>query len=783
MDKTLIQYEKFVNQTINIDELPVITKFNEIAHRLKYYKPIKAYHTYHNGQRKLFLSEIEFLSMYYKKTKYVIYAGAAPSWKMYYIATLFPSHKIILVDPNPFEVLYYKNKSHKDFADDTEVIYLDPQKPNTWLPTITAESKTRVFLINDYYKDATSEILKSLGGTLFISDIRTSDNDDAPSDLDILWNGAQQMNWISILKPLFYMVKFRTPYLVNGKTTTFPYQKSDFDLAIKNGIDFVSEYNSNSGKYTYLDGEIYLQAWSGYKSTETRLIGQLDKNGQILKKTYDILEYEEKLFYFNTILRMYGYYYNNHASKTLGFDHCYDCARENDIFQKYASLVSAINVRQAVKTLSLYTRRDLWMTTKEGELPHGYMIVPDIKWYKERLLHTAEIKVQFQLPKRIYDSKDLSMHTFAVMLHNITNLMPESDKKIYIEAMSYARKQTPALPKCEVSSIKGKFPFSKYLLYRSCMSSISAANTFNLLQILTHNNYEVVIMEHDRELVVLPKNCAKMLCRLFPNLLIIYSNSLSNDINEESLHQGYKPGIYETAKSCRELKLPYDLAKKTVLVPKYKGEEKNCQMFAVILAKLYNDVMMSDFEGYSVTTHAVMDAYCYERTDFNHPEIQLAKKNGFDMKEQLAHGKFNYLSGIVKVVPYSALVFSGVIIDGKKSSLKLVPYSIEDLTGKTNYLNSIVRSYQVFKNPLVNENIGFDNCMDCALSGSIIEQAAKKIGETNPKALSKTILKTIFPGTLYQTSHGYLYTGSDQDLLNGFNNEYLSRYSLRNAKK
>ena len=785
-DQTLKQYEKYVNEIIAEKELPIFTKFNEISHSLKYYKPIKAYHTYHNGQRKLFLSELEFISLYHKKCNYIVYAGAAPSWKMYYLSSLFPTKKFILVDPNPFEILFYKDKSHKDFVDSKEVIYLDLSKPNTWIETITKPEKTRIFLINDYYTNAISEVLKVLKDILFISDIRTSDNDEAPSDLDVLWNSAQQMNWIYIIQPNYFMLKFRTPYLSQGKTVMLPYQKTDFDFSKQLGFDFIKEYNEGKGQFTYLDGEIYLQAWAGYKSTETRLIGSLPKNNQLTKKTYGIIEYEERLFYFNTICRMYGYYFNNYASKTIGYDHCYDCARENEIWLKYNMLVTPINIRQGVKTLSLYTRRNLFMTTNENILEHGHFIVPDQKWYKERLSYTADINVKLSIPAREYESKDFSIHTFPVMLNNITNLMSDPDKKIYIDAFNKVRNIKPTYPTFNFNEINGKFPFAKYLLYRSCITDMGAANTLNMIHNLTNYKYECIIMDHDRQYAVLPKRNAKMLLKLFSGLTIIYTNSLNEDENFKD--SSYRPGIYETKLSCRELKLPDDLARKSLLVPKYKGDEKGCQMFAVILAKLFNDVVMTNFGGYSVTMHAAMDSYCYERTDFSHHEIQLAKKNGFDMKEQLSKGEFTYLSGHVKYVPYSALALSGVLIDGKKyenNSLKMTKYSIQQISEKNNYLNSIVRSFQVFKNKYVDEDYGCDNCMDCAIQSQILEQYAKAYNVNNDAITGfiKYVLKIIHGSSLYRESHGYLYKGTDEELLKGFNNEYLSRQSLRTVKR
>lgn len=63
----------------------------------------------HWGQRKLLLSEIEFLSLYGDQAKVVVYAGAAPGTHIKALANMFPDHKFVLVDPANFTV---KNSSN-----------------------------------------------------------------------------------------------------------------------------------------------------------------------------------------------------------------------------------------------------------------------------------------------------------------------------------------------------------------------------------------------------------------------------------------------------------------------------------------------------------------------------------------------------------------------------------------------------------------------------------------------------------------------------------------------
>lgn len=57
----------------------------------------------HWGQRKLLLSEIEFLTLFSEPGVTVVYAGAAPGTHTASLARLFPEvHQFVLVDPSPF---------------------------------------------------------------------------------------------------------------------------------------------------------------------------------------------------------------------------------------------------------------------------------------------------------------------------------------------------------------------------------------------------------------------------------------------------------------------------------------------------------------------------------------------------------------------------------------------------------------------------------------------------------------------------------------------------------
>lgn len=237
----------------------------------------------HFGQRKLFLSEVEFLTNCCKeipqnrifKKIILIYAGAAPGLHLEFLSEMFPFIKFVLIDPAKmgFES-NEKIRIHQEYFNDEMAL-------NLW----------------EEFKE---EII------LFVSDIRRfgpgAKLTDAEIEKEILEDMRNQMNWYNILKPFRSLFKFRLPYVENRP----------------------------NAKYTldYLEGDIYFQIWPPNSSSETRLY--VRENAKI--KSYDCLKYENQLYYFNNIERVNCYEHNYDID---GLDHCYDCRAEIYVFEYY----------------------------------------------------------------------------------------------------------------------------------------------------------------------------------------------------------------------------------------------------------------------------------------------------------------------------------------------------------------------------------------------------------------------------------------------------------------
>lgn len=227
----------------------------------------------HWGQRKLLLSEIEFLTLVGPENlrgAVVVYAGAAPGTHVKMLSDLFPMLHFILVDPAPF----------------------------------TVKSTSKIQIIQELCTDdLCRDLAAKHDNILFISDVRTADpfvDDEVKVESRVKEDMQLQQGWHILLKSKRSILKFRLPW--------------------------------SDGTTVYLDGDIYLPVWGPQTTTECRLITSAET--PLKTKTYDNRKYESQMFYFNTRTRISLY---SHNVSGEGLDHCYDCRAEIKILHDYVT--------------------------------------------------------------------------------------------------------------------------------------------------------------------------------------------------------------------------------------------------------------------------------------------------------------------------------------------------------------------------------------------------------------------------------------------------------------
>lgn len=269
INRDAFPYERVINPALR-RVLPADSPTEPYESQPEYVKTVV-----HWGQRKLLLSEIEFLTLIGRndlRGATVVYAGAGPGTHIPQLTRMFPQVHFILVDPTPF----------------TRELREMEERPDS-----------RVLLMNRLFTDElASELAQKYGRILFVSDIRVEAYDEDPIEKDM----AAQMRWHELLGATRSMLKFRLPWTKPGSTE-------------------------------YLDGDIYLPVWGPQTTTESRLITK--KGAPLARRTYHHDLYNNQMFYFRCYLR--PALYPHQVQGVPGLDHCYDCSAEVAILSHYLS--------------------------------------------------------------------------------------------------------------------------------------------------------------------------------------------------------------------------------------------------------------------------------------------------------------------------------------------------------------------------------------------------------------------------------------------------------------
>ncbi|KAG8345628.1 hypothetical protein TRVL_03534 [Trypanosoma vivax] len=251
----------------------------------------------HYGQRKLLLSEIEFLSAYHEADSsesppLVVYAGAANGSHLPFIFRLFPGVRFVLIDPAPFCAQV------RDIAQcsDGPIVELVEGYCTDELCRRLAHSHSSSYKI------------------LLISDIRSG----VPAKLSnkentamIMRDNKMQQSWCWSLGAEAALLKFHPPYPRCNDPDSAHYDASD----------------DTPNSVEYLDGERLFGVWAPKSSSEVRLCvrGPFSEDVEPRLRHYDCVVHEEQCYYYNTDGR-----------------YARDCKAEREILNRYLELFPGV---------------------------------------------------------------------------------------------------------------------------------------------------------------------------------------------------------------------------------------------------------------------------------------------------------------------------------------------------------------------------------------------------------------------------------------------------------
>lgn len=206
----------------------------------------------------------------------VIYAGSSPATKFDIVAKLYPNVSFHLFDGK------FKRQ---DFA-----VYRKLEE---------SEEIPNVHIHAYKFTEELAEKYSTIPNIFFWSDYRrfTPERDKDILDPRIAEDMQTQKRWVELMKPKAWMLRFRIPYPDRPGPKTTTYLKGD---------------------------EMFVAPFHFRMSPETRLIGS-----SVEETVYDHLEHEEKMCYFNAVVRSNEWQMN--------------CAREEaDHFEDPASFLKQL---------------------------------------------------------------------------------------------------------------------------------------------------------------------------------------------------------------------------------------------------------------------------------------------------------------------------------------------------------------------------------------------------------------------------------------------------------
>lgn len=305
-----IESQNLIKKAINLfdgKKLDLITTYDEIP-RLQAIDTLNVIKGgCHSGQRKLLLTEIQFITKFGDDINLLIYAGSAPCEHISILLEMYPNLKFLLIDPNyhgikePYKYVYqnfssisYNNRksfkydvkntsnhkryihakqlkmanfwngeSHNVIDDSTETqfkmdqIMNDFKKDHINLINDIVKGDDRIYIVQDYMSGELSDMIKTSlikannPKFIFVSDIRTNViTSKGPTDLDFIWNDALQMIFLQKLQPEYSMLKFHPPLYYKDDFSIEQFRSKKIDMKwyniIKSDLEFIKkQYKSD----------------------------------------------------------------------------------------------------------------------------------------------------------------------------------------------------------------------------------------------------------------------------------------------------------------------------------------------------------------------------------------------------------------------------------------------------------------------------------------------------------------------------------------------------------
>lgn len=320
----------------------------------------------HWGQRKLIVSEIQFLSQYCREdvSYHIVYVGSAPGTHIAFLDEMFLCrHTWELIDPGMFDRDTLQGRDNIELRNEfftNDVAYrINSRRIKEHYPGLASLYQAVTTSSAHHRKELLAALEEHVGSAdvarateeipsmyeplldlprglallcsvamekskplLFVSDIRTGNLAMPNFEDHVAENMKAQESWTRILDAECSLLKFRLPYT---------------RVAMRyGGRDTVEQKKliSSDGQVVYLQGEVLLPIWTRPTSTEGRLVVRRGAP----QVPYDVKKVEDQFFFFNSVVREtihFNHYFEFHGA----FNHHFDASAEIHCLRLYLRFI------------------------------------------------------------------------------------------------------------------------------------------------------------------------------------------------------------------------------------------------------------------------------------------------------------------------------------------------------------------------------------------------------------------------------------------------------------
>jgi hypothetical protein len=748
-----------------------------------------------NFFKRSILSEVWHLTEHLSKDEHaiVMYLGSAPGYGLKILSELFPNVKFLFIDTmahfisitehGDYHYQYYNtsnyditylslnntnfqyiksNPNNLDFSiklfDGTKEIKLQNRYKYLAETTLTESnidkyydyiytSNNRFFIVEQTFDDSMATMLSMVKGQaskyseykdckfIFWSDLLyiRENNIVSLSNMNYanyLRTYAMLYNWLRQIKPTYAKLLFR-PSPQHEIVLWDTIHSQDLIKCKQQGNDIV-EFNNTYHTLNFFKGKLMVSPCMTFLQEYTNLWidGKDILNNTLIQ--YDPSSLINSVNYHNIIKRFTMLSENKHSNKTIGFDHCNDCAVEGYIWELYKSKIDkSINVTNMVTRLNKLTNGVLLDSIHGYMFPNNYKV--DTKLYIETLVHRL-IPQQYhkyikkvdepKLPKLALSDKSLEYYKLSDSKYN--NFINIPSRKYILSHLDHLM----------INGTCSKYPHRMaFIIYVGCSTDSSfwlLTQLFANIRILCfdskllnisigkHNNYHWQDYTNPLNNIVYmtinPDNVADEF-DIHPvnyfdgdNIMSLMNKNYSgvltsiNDIEDANIST-YADYIFTSDK--RIFVFEEDLTEITALKLKRILDEKS--------RYLKGDSNSPNSDEYLLWTNHKNPSHVMNLVSIlkvNYVKCIFDSTVKFDVKQ--------FYDATPKPLPWCNRQYSEFALAFYVGVNKIVDANFDEHLNKAFYYNTIERVLY-YTNPMMEKDIGFDCCGDCSLEARIIK--------------------------------------------------------------